>query len=261
VPGVDDLEVLFATLVTYAYGRHAHDTIAIGVVDRGAGAFWCEGETHVAGRDCLILIGAGQAHTGYVASGGALRYRMLYPDRSLIESRLGRRLADPVFTRHAPHDPTLAAAMRGLHDDLTRPSARIERETKLLDVLQIALERYARSPDDSRARSEPRAVRDVRAYLEARAAENISLRDLATLVDLHPAYLNRVFREAVGLPPHAYVTNLRLTRAKTLLASGIAPSMAAQAVGFCDQSHLTRHFRRAFGLTPGRYQVQVRAFV
>jgi AraC-like DNA-binding protein len=186
---------------------------------------------------------------------------MLYPDSALIEALFGRPLRSPAITSHAPHDPRLAAAIRRLHDDLARPTGTVEQEARLIAVLERVFARYARAHDAREAGREPRAVRDARAYLHAHAAENISLRELARLVDLNPAYLNRVFREAVGLPPHAYVTNLRLTRAKTLLASGIAPSMAAQAVGFCDQSHLTRHFRRAFGLTPGRYQVQVRAFV
>lgn len=257
VPDVEGLEAMRASLVSHAFCRHSHDTLTISVVDAGQGAFWCEGTTHYCGRDSLVLIGAGQIHTGRLAAGSVLRYRTLYPNDALIRSLLGVRVGHVRVTCHAPHDYLIAAAIRHLHADLSRPSARIERETALLEVLELLLGRYLHCGDGAGEGREPRAVQQAREYLDGHLVENISLRTLAGLVGLSPAYLNRVFRQTVGLPPHAYLTQRRVARAKALLAAGTPPSAVAQQVGFADQSHLTRHFRRAFGVTPGSYRVRV----
>jgi AraC-like DNA-binding protein len=75
-------------------------------------------------------------------------------------------------------------------------------------------------------------------------------------VQLSPFHLLRVFRAAVGLPPHAYQIQLRVARAKELLRAGMPIAAVAVEVGFVDQSHLTRHFKRLVGVPPGRYRVR-----
>jgi AraC-like DNA-binding protein len=67
-------------------------------------------------------------------------------------------------------------------------------------------------------------------------------------------HLLRAFREAVGLPPHAYVTHLRIARGKQLLRAGVSPADVAAALGFVDQSHFARHFRLQIGTSPSRFQ-------
>lgn len=101
--------------------------------------------------------------------------------------------------------------------------------------------------------TEHAAILKVRTYLEEHATENVSLEQLATLVNLSPFYLLRVFREMVGLPPHSYLTHLRVTRAKRLISASLSLAEVATAVGFTDQSHLNRHFKALVGVTPGQY--------
>lgn len=90
-------------------------------------------------------------------------------------------------------------------------------------------------------------------YLHDRLADAITLDDLARHADLDKFHLCRAFRAQVGLPPHAYLTRLRIHRAKELLGRGLRASEVAPLVGLYDQSQLTRHFRRLVGTTPGRY--------
>ena len=85
------------------------------------------------------------------------------------------------------------------------------------------------------------------------AADNVSLTELSGLVSLSPYRLVHVFRDTVGLPPHAYLTQVRVERAKRLLAAGQSVARVASEAGFVDQSHLTRHFKALTGVTPGRY--------
>lgn len=77
---------------------------------------------------------------------------------------------------------------------------------------------------------------------------------MAEHAGLDKFWLSRAFRDEVGLPPHAYLTQLRVLRAKELLAAGVRPSEVAPQVGFYDQSQLHRHFRRIVGTTPGKYR-------
>ena len=74
-------------------------------------------------------------------------------------------------------------------------------------------------------------------------------------------HLIRRFRAAHGVPPHAYLVQIRLLRARRLLAAGERPAAVAAACGFADQSHLGRWFRRAYGLAPGAYRALCRTGV
>jgi AraC-like DNA-binding protein len=93
----------------------------------------------------------------------------------------------------------------------------------------------------------------VRDYLRAHVAESVSLDELAVVAGLSKYYLLRAFRLAHGLTPHAYQMQLRLAYAWRLIVDGRSLSHATYDAGFADQSHLTRRFASAFGLSPARY--------
>src|SRR5262249_54973914 len=105
-------------------------------------------------------------------------------------------------------------------------------------------------PSSKRA---PEAVRRARAFLHDALADKITLDDLAEHAGLHKFHLVRAFRSEVGLPPYEFLTYIRVSRARELLRRGVLVAEAAQAVGFCDESQLHRHFRRIVGLPPGVY--------
>ena len=67
-------------------------------------------------------------------------------------------------------------------------------------------------------------------------------------------WIKLAFREATGLSPHHYLIQVRVERARQLLAEGAIPSMTALMTGFADQSHLTYHFKKHLGITPANYQ-------
>jgi AraC-like DNA-binding protein len=97
----------------------------------------------------------------------------------------------------------------------------------------------------------------AREYLAEHCCENVSLAQLAGVVALDPFALVRGFSRAFGLPPHAWMLQERVRRAQVLLRDGVPPAEAAVRVGFADQSHLTRCFKRMTGVTPGRYRASV----
>ena len=129
----------------------------------------------------------------------------------------------------------------------------MEAESLLLSVVTKLLNRYTDTcPEIKNYKQLHRAVRQVREYIETYYAENISLQQLAKLVNLNQFHLADVFCKEVGLPPHAYLNQVRIQRAKQLILSGESIAQVAHDTGFVDQSHLTRRFKRIVGCTPGR---------
>ncbi len=118
-------------------------------------------------------------------------------------------------------------------------------------IRRYADTRHALAP----LRRERERVRRVRAYPHDNYAENVTLAELADLAHVSPYHLHRLFCQEVGIAPHRYQTQVRVDRAKTLLAQGLPISQVAVETGFADQSHLTRHFKRLVHVTPGRYRV------
>src|SRR5690606_31813487 len=98
-----------------------------------------------------------------------------------------------------------------------------------------------------------RPVRRATEYLQTRLTASFTLDDVAEYAALDKFHLCRAFRAQVGMPPHMYLTHLRVQRARQLLRQGVRASELAARVGFYDQSQLTRHFKRIVGVTPARY--------
>jgi AraC-like DNA-binding protein len=99
----------------------------------------------------------------------------------------------------------------------------------------------------------PRAIERARHYLHDNFNESVSLDQLVALTRLSRFHLVRAFALHTGIPPHAYQLKLRIERACALLRAGITAAETATQVGFADQSHFTRHFKRIRRITPGQY--------
>ena len=96
-------------------------------------------------------------------------------------------------------------------------------------------------------------IRAAVSYIEANYAEPITLAELSRMAGLSLHRFVTVFRGQVGIPPHQFVCRTRIGQARMLLRQGLPPAAVAVDTGFCDQSHLSRHFKRFCGITPGTY--------
>lgn len=258
-PHITDLELLRASYVTHTFAPHTHDGYVIAVIEQGAERFDYRGTVYTAPAGSISLINPGEVHTGEAAHESGWVYRAFYPPADLVQraaSELAGRSRDvPFFRSTIVHDPELVHMFVQAHATLEQPATHFERESALLWALGQLVARHADDrPVIPPVRAEPAYVRTIRDYLEHAYADNITLNQLAGLVHLSPFYLLRMFRAAVGCPPHIYLTNVRIKQAKHLLIQGIPIATVAARTGFVDQSHLTRHFKRAVGVTPGHYQ-------
>ncbi|HEX8032211.1 MAG TPA: AraC family transcriptional regulator [Ktedonobacterales bacterium] len=170
-------------------------------------------------------------------------------------AELGRPNLLPQFPTVRMDERDIAAAVGNLHAALASDVSPLERQTRWLSLLTTLVMRYgADRVALPLAGAEPRAVAEVRAYLEERYAERITLNQLAAQTSLSPFHLVRVFRRAMGIPPHAYLESVRIRHAQHLLERGEPAATVAYATGFASQSHFTERFRRTIGVTPGRYR-------
>ena len=260
IPNLSDLELLRATHQTQSFPKHTHERYALGVIERGALGFYYRGENVVASAGDISLCIPGEAHTGQPAACEGWTYRMFYFDTSFfvnLASELADRPRDlPFFQSGTIVDDTLARQLRALHirlEDVTVP--KLEQETALLHVLAQLIGRHADVPIvEPRVGQETRVVTQVKRYLEHHYTETVSLAHLAELTGLSQYYLVRVFHQSVGVPPQAYLRQVRIRHAKDLLTKGYTVAEVALETGFTDQSHLTRWFKRLWGFTPGQYR-------
>ena len=256
-----DVEMMRATFTTQVFARHMHERFAIGVIEDGALGFYYRGENVVAPAGSVNLSNPGEPHTGHAAADLGWTYRMFYIDTSLLQYAAseiaGRPRGLPYFQPGVIHDRYLADLVRHLHVTLEREDSvsRLEQESRILWMLTRWILRHADDHPTPRATGqEHQSVRRAREYIEAHPGQDTSLERLAAVANLSPFHLVRVFRDQVGLPPHSYLTQVRVKRAKTLLDQGWPIAQVALEVGFADQSHLNRRFKGIVGMSPGQYR-------
>ena len=202
------------------------------------------------------------AHAGTAVDGPWLSRLMIVEaaDLTAITSDgEGDPLSGVAFPDPVIDDPRLAVAFTRVHAALEDPaSSPLERDTGLAELL-LAFARRSPSVRRDPPRGDDRhAVALALDYLGDRLDRNVTLDELAAAAGTGKFRLVRLFRERVGMPPHAWQLAQRLRRARRLLEAGTGIAETAAATGFADQSHLHRHFQRGLGFTPGAYRDQFR---
>lgn len=256
---LDQLELLHATYITHAFARHIHTGFAIGIIEQGAEKFYYRRAEHVAPAGHIVVINPGEVHTGQAATKKGWTYRMLYPEIALVQRAMreltGRPNDVPHFPQPVIRDDDIVGHIRCLHLTLENPATNsLERESQFVSTLVQLISRHAEPvPKVPSAGGERQAIRRVRDYLETHYAENVLLEQLAAIANLSPFHFLRAFRAETGLPPHAYLNQVRIERAKVLLTQGWPAVQVAIETGFTDQSHLTKRFKGIVGVAPGQY--------
>jgi AraC-like DNA-binding protein/quercetin dioxygenase-like cupin family protein len=269
------VEVLRTVYHAKTFPRHSHDTYTIGVGLRGTGAIWCRGANHLRRRGDIVVISPGELHTGGVAPhSDVLSYLAVYVPGALLERCAraeGVRSEMPEFPEPVLKDPLVAQTLSTLARLLPPASAvgagprRDERSNvghapiaSAQDGLALAIATLVRHHARWRSpavQNDPMIVSTVRQIIHACYTEPLrtSLTSLAWECGVTPFHLIRTFTRATGVSPHQYLLQVRVARARALLSAGEPPSRVAALTGFVDQSHLTAHFKRFVGITPGRY--------
>ncbi|AZD86395.1 AraC family transcriptional regulator [Pseudomonas chlororaphis] len=254
------IETLRAHFTGHAYDPHWHDSYLVGVTEEGVQQFHCRRERFHSTPGKVFLLEPGEIHDGDAPTEGGFTYRMLYLDPQWLERELSALFEEAPadsqlsFANTLASDQRLAQATSTAFHSLHHGELRIVRQSamdQLLDQLTGHLHWRKRYHQDPRL---PLVAHKARDYLHAHAQQDISLDELGAVCGVDRFRLTRAFKAAYGLPPHAYLVQLRLAKARRLLARGAQPAEVAMALGFADQSHMGRWFVRAYGLTPAAYR-------
>jgi AraC-like DNA-binding protein len=230
-------------------------------VQSGAGSFQCR-NTRFNGQivnGTFLMIEPGET---WICSSKDCTFHSLFIDPAWLQQfaieMLHREKSLPHFPSHALFDLSVGRAVRDLARGSQAAASRLQQEELLLHLFALLFLHAEDTGVLPQLGREHPAVKRAKEYLQAHYAEEVALQELAGVVNMSPFHLARVFRQVVGLPPHAYQTQLRMARAKTLLAQGYDVSYVAHETGFFDQSHFTQQFKRLFFVTPGSYRKTAR---
>ncbi|QQZ34471.1 AraC family transcriptional regulator [Pseudomonas sp. SK2] len=254
------IESVRAHFTGHAYDPHWHDTYLVGVTEQGVQQFNCRREEHNSTPGQVFLLEPGELHDGHAPTDDGFTYSTLYLDPNWLEAEMralfGQAPAGslPSFKGTLWRDEHLSLATFRAFQALHGEELRMVRQTAtddLLSCLTRHLHWRKRINPDPRL---PLVAQVARDYLHAHLDQDIGLDDLAHVCAVDRFRLTRAFKAAFGLAPHAYLIQLRVARARRLLAKGQTPAEVASTLGFADQSHLGRWFRRAYRLTPADYR-------
>ena len=248
----DGVEWADAAFLDHRFAPHRHDTYAIGFTTHGVQSFTYRKQTWHALPGNAFILHPDELHDGRAGTEAGFGYRILYVAPDLICAALDRTelpfVAEPV-SAGAP----IAAALRQAFSspaDAMDTVYRTDCLCRIADALQHAAGRRTRRRDGSN----PRLMRTIREHLSAQCVHGVAMPELERLYGLDRFSISRQFQRTFGVNPHRFITMRRLDLVKRHINAGIALAEAAAAAGFSDQSHMTRHFRAAFGVSPGQWR-------
>jgi AraC-like DNA-binding protein len=248
-PGaVERVEACFAGA---AYAPHRHDTYAIGITRRGIQSFDYRGTTRTSLPGGIFVLHPDELHDGRAGDERPFSYRSLHVAPAEIQVMLGGRPL-PFVDGAVSSSPLLRRAVLALLGDFDRSLTGLELQDGLYD-LAAALEQAARRSTSAPIANHAAAIR-ARHYIEAHLDAAFSLADLEAATGHGRWQLSRDFRALFGTSPYRYLVMRRLDRSRAMMLAGQDISQTALGSGFADQSHFSRTFKRAYGLTPDAWR-------
>src|SRR5881397_2182389 len=246
--GVERAEVYLSMC---AFEPHRHDTYAIGLTTAGVQIFRYRGSRRICLPGQLHVLHPDEAHDGAAGTDTGFGYRILYIPPELVREALSGRalpfVGDPI-------QPLVPAAGRiaSLLSDIDEPINELS-SAEIAVAVADGLVSLSGCPERRPAAINLRAVELARDYLAAHAREQTSASVLEKIAGTDRFTVARQFRWAFGTSPDRYRTSRRVALAQVAIESGQSLAQVAAEAGFADQSHMTRQFKRTYGLTPARW--------
>jgi AraC-like DNA-binding protein len=259
------VELLRARFAGRAYAKHRHDTYAICVTDRGLQAFDYRGATRISASGQVVVLHPDEAHDGRAGSEEGFGYRIVYVAPGKIAAA-ARSLRDALYLRDAGvplpfvGEPVLASATlaKAVTDAFQAFPAALE--PLALDAVIEALARGLIEADPSIRRNRRRVACDLcgleraRQFLDTEKTRIVTSGELEAISGHDRFTLARQFRQIYGTSPYRYLLMRRLDWVRGEIRAGKALAGIAVDAGFADQSHLTRVFKAAYGLSPAQFR-------
>lgn len=244
--GVERIEAFFKGK---AYAPHRHDTYAIGRTISGVQSFRYRSSLRHSLAGHTIVLHPDELHDGQAGTDAGFHYRIIYVEPAMLQDILqGSPL--PFIAGGVSTDPRLFRATQALLDNFTDPVEGMEQDDAMFD-LAMAMQQVSghslAKPGDFRA------AQIAREYIDDALDQGITLDQLATASGRDRWSLSRDFRQFFGTSPYRYITMRRLAMARRLMLAGRPLAECAVFAGFADQSHMSRQFLKAYGISPAKW--------
>jgi AraC-like DNA-binding protein len=250
-PGLERVEAFFGG---HGFDPHRHDTYAIGFTIEGVQSFRYRGAAERSLPGQVFVLHPDEVHDGRAGTSAGFHYKILYVEPRAIGNALGDGYGPLPFVREAVStDRRLAAAIVPALADLDAPLEELHRDQVILDLAEALAAADPTALHRTLLTRHRRAVVNVREFLDENIRRAVTSAELETVGGISRYALARHFRACLGTSPYRYVVMRRLDRARALIRRGAPLADTAAACGFADQSHMTRHFKKAYGLSPGRW--------
>jgi AraC-like DNA-binding protein len=246
--GGEGIERLTARFAGRAFSPHRHDTYAIGVTLSGVQTFRYRGEQRYCLPGQCHVLHPDETHDEGPATDEGFSYRIVYIDPSLVQQALDGKplpfVPDPVVKSRA----FLQDLLRGILD-MEEPVDEVRRVDISVSVAKL-LQSVSHGQETLTSPLRLSSLLRARDLIAADPTVRRSARELEAVANLDRWALARQFRAAFGTSPSRFRTMRQLDQARGMMRAGKSLAETALMAGFADQSHMTRQFRRAYGLTP-----------
>lgn len=255
---IQGIEVLSCT-DPFEFQPHIHDRYVVWLNTEGGEHFHVCGSSDILSPGSISVIEPGVVHANRPCTETNRHLRSFYIEPGFFENLSEQIGAQPSagyeFRLDPMNDKQLWTQLALLHELMLGDVPDLELSSRVIRVFGDFLERHGHLGNVPRKESlqDIRIDRVIESFHDG-FEEPVSLETLAELAGCTQYHLIRLFKEAKGMTPHAYLMQIRLENARRMLEKGGTILDSALDSGFSDQSHLTRAFRQRYGLTPGVYR-------
>jgi AraC-like DNA-binding protein len=251
--GIRGLSLMVADFTTHEFPPHTHAAFVVAVTESGGSEVKSRGDISQADPRSLFVFNPDEPHAGWMGRSSHWGYRSFYVAKPAM-----RALADDLGLQELPYFLRNRFTDRDLIDAFLRLHRSFEDNADGMGSRQLMIETFTQlfarhgcghHPVCSNA-WDHRRVGLVIDVMRARFADPLTLSDLSRPLGISSYHLIELFKRTVGLTPHSYLTQVRLSAACSLLKRGVPIAEVAAQCGFYDQSALTKHFKRCYALTP-----------
>ena len=241
------------------YSRHSHEVFSIGAITAGQSTYLHEKTCQQVQAGTVVLMNPGEVHACNPIADEPWAYLMLYVDSQWLKG-LQHELGlnphhdfQPLAATHST-DPTLFGGLTGLYQTLIDADAPLL-EKQCSAVSFFTLMQQTLGTSTARPEQAIQRIERVAQFIHDHFKHPISLDDMCSAANLSGSYLIRAFEQRYHMTPHAYLINLRIQHARTRLKAGSLIVDVAQELGFADQAHFQRVFKKHLAATPGQYRL------
>ncbi|GGX13923.1 AraC family transcriptional regulator [Aquimarina muelleri] len=254
---LDNLELFKGSFTSHKFKPHFHESYTIIFMDYGVGDYSNDSSNFILSTGSILIFNPYEVHTGKPVNNSPWNFLTMYIPIEIMKKAmdtLNLPIELPVFKENIINNKNLFKKGKAVFPDLIYKQHHPKSESLLLDFLKELIVRYAYTEIHNEPISEKfTAAKQIKEYIHTHYLEEVSTNDLSNLTGISEYGLIKSFKQHYQLPPHQYLVNLRIEKAKKLLAERLSATEVAYQSGFFDQSHFTRHFKKIIGMTPKQF--------